>query len=122
MKKKLLTVSEIHEFVQNREVELVLVPGGNRADLQVHASYDSCGDFFTVLFYDVDYVCMPGGMEVTSIFSGDVESVARLCPLVRPLVGRYGGLTVLLVGEQGEDDGVIVAEQVEIIAGRDWPE
>lgn len=128
MQTDMLSIEQVRDFVQSREVELVLAPPSGGAELFLKASYDGEGFFFGIAFHEVDYVCMPGGCEARSLHLGQLDDLGKRFDEFRSLIGQYSGPALVV---EADDDGpaegggkryIIVADRIEITRGTDWPE
>ena len=115
-----LTIEQVRNFVESREVELVLASPPDDAELFLRASFDGEGHFFGISFVEVDYVCIPGGVEVTDIHLGQFDDLARDIEELRPLLGRYSGSTLVVEAADEDRPYVIVADRIDITKGPDW--
>lgn len=121
MPSDMLTIEQVRDFIRSREVELVLASPPDDAELFLQASFDGEGHFFGISFAEVDYVCIPGGVEVTGIRLGQFDELASGLEELRALLGRYSG-PALVVEADGEDRPyLIVADRIEFSKGPDWP-
>ncbi|MCX5747481.1 MAG: hypothetical protein NT062_33875 [Proteobacteria bacterium] len=124
----MLDFDSVRKFCSGREVDLVIAPSSTKFGLCLHGEFDGYGDFFSLLFGDVEYVELAGGFTVGElVMVDDVASLALLTPKWARLVGLYAGPTVAFrtADTQGWDGldqmFVVVANQIRCEPGRDWP-
>lgn len=118
-----LELGSIRAFVRSREVEFVLAPSEAGADLRLLACFDGYGEFFSIFCFGVEYVCMPGGIEVGEVELEPLHVLSQRRPELQPLVGTYSGLTLLVLADDGSDSRercVVVANQIVSKAGKEW--
>lgn len=115
-----LSIEQVRDFVQSREVELVLAPPSGDAELFLKASYDGQGFFFGLAFHEVDYVCIPGGVEVRRVFLGQLDVLGKQFDEFRSLIGLYSGPALVIESDEGGERYLVVADRIEITKGSDW--
>lgn len=124
----MLTIDSVRAFVQSREVELVVRPPTGGEELFLQGCFDGERYFFGLKFYDVEFVQVMGGVEVADIELGQFSDLANHNSHWRGLTSICSGPAVMItadvLGEGLDEDGskfVVVANQIEIVKGNDWP-
>jgi hypothetical protein len=115
-----LTPADVQAFVESREVELVIATPPDGSDLYLKACFDGYNHFFGVSFFDVEYVAIPGGMEVKRLFFSDFGELASIYDQFRPLEGMYSGPAMVVCTHEDERH-LVVAARIEIAQGPNWP-
>ena len=104
-----------------------LSPSRTPFSLCLHAEFDGYGDFFSLLFCDVEYVELAGGFTVGDLVMADVHSLSLRTPKWSRLVGLYSWPAVAFrtadahAWNRDDQAFLVVANQIRCEPGRDWP-
>jgi len=123
----MLDFDSVRDFCSGREVDLVIAPPPTPFALGLHGEFDGYGDFFSLLFRDVEYVELAGGFTVGDLVMVDgIDSLSLLTPKWSRLVGLYSGPAVAFrtadtQAWNGDDQlFLVIANQIRCEPGRDW--
>lgn len=123
----MITIDDIGKLVKNREVDLVLRAPPPGFVLHLHGEMDEEGDFFSLLFRDLEYVEMPRSFTVGELrLCADMRELVSLDSRWSRLVGFYSGPALAFRSSDGvdwNDDGerfVVIGGQFEVHQGADW--
>lgn len=123
-------LEKARSIVQQREIELVIVPAIAPFAFGLHAEFDGYGDYFTILAQGVRHVEVTSGMLVNDLrFVSDVREILRDFPRWAALGEEFAESAVVLVAasdtigpprDAAMSAGILVAERIEVKPGRDW--
>jgi hypothetical protein len=123
----MLDFGSVREFCMSREVDLVVAPSQTPLTLRLHGEFDGYGDFFSLVFRDVEFMELAGGFTVGDLVAvDDVQALVDLAPKWAHLIGLYSGPAVAFrtadtqAWDMTSQMFVVVANRIECYAGRDW--
>lgn len=123
----MLNFDSVRTFCAGREVDLVIASPPLSCAFCIRGEFDGYGDFFSLLFSDVEYVEFAGRFTVGDLVMVDVGALPALAPKWSQLIGRYSGPAVAFRTADAQGWGesahafVVIANQIRCLAGRDWP-
>lgn len=122
-----LSLEEIGELAQKREIHMRLDAGGNY-DIELVGGYEDYSEFFRIGFRDVEYVSGIAGWHYGHCLHGNLNEMALRRPELRELIEVCEGTTYIFVSDDvdtassaGIDElFIIVGSEPILTEGRDW--
>ncbi len=124
-----LSANDILGFCRSREVELVFATPQPPSTLRLHGQYEGYGDFFSIQAFGVRYVQITSGVVVADlVFERSLRNLLGRFERWRWLAEEFieSALVITEVEEtlpspsDYSKQGIIVAETISFVAGRDW--
>lgn len=121
-----LSVDAVRAFIKSRPVELVFSKPRGGEELCLQAQYDGEGDFFHIRATDIEFVHLPGGLELEDIQLGTFQSLIDQVEDWTAPRGTYDGPALLFRGYGGDHGGrghdvfILAADELTFVAGPDW--
>jgi hypothetical protein len=118
---------QLRRFCLSREVDLTIVAPPSGFSFCLRGEFDGYGDFFSIVAKSIEYVDLPGGFSV-----GELMLVIRIHDVVdfskkwSRLPELYSGSSIVFRTRdsekwgEGSSDGIVVANTLGWLEGRDW--
>ncbi len=124
-----LSMTDVARVAGIRELELVLT-GSSTNLISLHGEYEGTGDFFSISFWDIEYIEIAGLFVLGGVREGSCEAFSQMKLKWARLRSDYSGKAVAfwsadaasLETAMDNECFLIVCNRLSVTPGSDWEE